>query len=809
MATFDLQQFLAEASTPGGNTTAWLEKSGAIWGLPANGSRSITAAAVVESPQVTIQTYTPGSDLAAAFRKNQIVYGRDGNDILVGANPFANNPNQFQIDVFIGDLPIIQSPNTPNWSDRFILGDWQQPYYVDGGLNDFVTILDFNRNQDIIQLNGTSADYQLVQSLNGTEILHQQGTVTDRVAQLPLVYGLSLEDNYFQFEGNTPPKGSVLAQTKQLGSVGFDLSSASATDSFGNVYIAGGTTGSLGKPNAGLRDAFVTKYDSDGDRLWTKQFGTSSFDTVYGITTDKNGNFYVSGTTEGNLAGPRQASFSDAFVAKYDSNGNQNWLRQFGTADINLSFDINVDDDSNVYLSGLTVKPSLFLATTDAWTTKYDTNGNRQWFSEFGSSDFDDCYGVAVGGIGNNVYASGFTIGNIGGQNAGLYDAWISKHDNTGNLQWVRQFGTANYEFSWDVAADSQGNSYSTGWTLGNLGGINAGSYDAFLAKYDNSGNQVWIKQFGTGGDDEAFGVDVDLNGNIFLTGYTNNNLQGLNAGDFDAWVAKYDSNGNRNWIQQFGTTDSDQALGVTVDNTGTLYVTGVTEGSFGGTNAGSVDSWVAKLNATSGTLIDFSGSSTPPGSTIDGTPNNDNLLGTQGNDIIQGFDGQDVLRGSSGDDSLDGGDGSDKLFGAAGNDTLLGGPGDDTFKGGSGNDILLGVGIGNGKNSIDRFSGDRGFDSFILSNTTTVFYDDGDNANGGRSDYAVIQDFNKLEDKIQLEGSASRYLLGLSPIAGVGGTATYLDTNGNRAFNSTDELIAIVQGSTGLSLTSSYFSYV
>lgn len=731
MAKLDLQQFLAEASTPGGNTTAWLEKSGAIWGLPANGSRLITAAAVVESPQFTIQTYTPGSDLAAAFRKNQIVYGRDGNDILVGANPFANNPNQFQIDVFIGDLPIIQSPNTPNWSDRFILGDWQQPYYVDGGLNDFATILDFNRNQDIIQLNGTSADYQLVQSLNGTEILHQQGTVTDRVAQLPLVYGLSLEDNYFQFEGNTPPKGSVLKQTKQLGSVGFDLSSASATDPFGNVYIAGGTTGSLGKPNAGLRDAFVTKYDSDGDRLWTKQFGTSSFDTVYGITTDKNGNFYVSGTTEGNLAGPRQASFSDAFVAKYDSNGNQNWLRQFGTADINLSFDINVDDDSNVYLSGLTVKPSLFLATTDAWTTKYDTNGNRQWFSEFGSSDFDDCYGVAVGGIGNNVYASGFTIGNIGGQNAGLYDAWISKHDNTGNLQWVRQFGTANYEFSWDVAADSQGNSYSTGWTLGNLGGINAGSYDAFLAKYDNSGNQVWIKQFGTGGDDEAFGVDVDSNGNIFLTGYTNNNLQGLNAGDFDAWVAKYDSNGNRNWIQQFGTSDSDQALGVTADNSGNLYVTGVTEGSFGGTNVGSVDSWVAKLNATSGALLDFSSGTS--GSTINGTPNNDILTGTPFQDIIQGFKGNDQLFGEAGNDTLRGNKGQDIVNGGAGNDTLFGGRDIDTetLIGGTGNDSLTG-----GRGS-DILTGGTDTDRFVFLTRTE-----------GRD---TITDFSVVDDIIDV----------------------------------------------------------
>lgn len=102
--------------------------------------------------------------------------------------------------------------------------------------------------------------------------------------------------------------------------------------------------------------------------------------------------------------------------------------------------------------------------------------------------------------------------------------------------------------------------------------------------------------------------MKVDSNGNIFLVGYTNNNLGGKNAGSNDAWIAKYDSEGNQLWIQQFGTSKSDAATSVTLDQFGNVYVTGTSEGSFGGINAGSIDSWIAKLDSESGTLQDFSG---------------------------------------------------------------------------------------------------------------------------------------------------------------------------------------------------------
>ena len=113
------------------------------------------------------------------------------------------------------------------------------------------------------------------------------------------------------------------------------------------------------------------------------------------------------------------------------------------------------------------------------------------------------------------------------------------------------QFGTNTFDWSWDVATDVNDDIYITGWTLGDLEGSNAGSYDVWVAKYDSDGNQQLLDQFGTAGDDAALGIDVDNSGNYYLTGYTDGDIAGNgNAGSYDAWVAKYDTNGEQLWIR-------------------------------------------------------------------------------------------------------------------------------------------------------------------------------------------------------------------------------------------------------------------
>lgn len=171
----------------------------------------------------------------------------------------------------------------------------------------------------------------------------------------------------------------------------------------------------------------------------------------------------------------------------------------------------------------------------------------------------------------------------------------------------------------------------------------------------------------------------------------------------------------------------------------------------------------------------------------------NDNISGGLGNDKITGGDGNDALFGDSGNDILNGGRGNDSVFGGSGSDRLFGDEGDDVL---TGADAAVGRGVG----EIDRLTGGPGRDRFVLGTTQGSFYNDGNISTSGLSDFAVITDFNALEDTIQLSGPKSRYSLGASPTGLPTGTAIFLN-------ESRPELIAIVQGgSTNLNLSANYF---
>ncbi|MFM6434989.1 MAG: hypothetical protein ACKPGW_07430, partial [Microcystis panniformis] len=145
-----------------------------------------------------------------------------------------------------------------------------------------------------------------------------------------------------------------------------------------------------------------------------------------------------------------------------------------------------------------------------------------------------------------------------------------------------------------------------------------------------------------------------------------------------------------------------------------------------------------------------------------------------------------------------------DKLQGANLDDILIGGGGKDTLTGGAGNDSITGVNsqsITPGKGEIDNITGGIGRDTFILGDKTWIGYDDGDTTSAGNNDYALITDFNPTDDIIQIRGSSSDYLLTVSG----SNTNLYINKPGTEP----DELIAVINNQTALSLTASYFSYV
>ncbi|EMG12845.1 beta-propeller repeat protein, partial [Leptospira interrogans serovar Grippotyphosa str. LT2186] len=251
------------------------------------------------------------------------------------------------------------------------------------------------------------------------------------------------------------------------------------SDSLGNVYTTGMTSGNLdGQVQSGTQDLFVTKYDGNGNKQWTRLLGVAGIQTLArGITSDNLGNVYTTGTTFGNLDGQALSGTQDLFVTKYDGSGNKQWTRLLGVAG----------------------------ATTQA-------NGiSRDIF--------------------NNLHVSGYTLGNLDGQAlSGIQDLFVTKYDTGGNKQWTRLLGVAGQITQGNgVAFDSSGNIYLTGRTSGNLDGqALSGIQDLFVTKYDTGGNKQWTRLLGVAGvSTTAYGITSDSLGNVYTTGVTSGNLDG------------------------------------------------------------------------------------------------------------------------------------------------------------------------------------------------------------------------------------------------------------------------------------------
>ena len=379
-----------------------------------------------------------------------------------------------------------------------------------------------------------------------------------------------------------------------------------ATDSSGNVYVAGGTNGGLdGNTNAGNTDLFVVKYNSSGTKQWTRQLGSSSRDSANGVATDSSGNVYVTGMTNGGLDGCKNAGIEDLFVVKYNSSGTKQWTNQLGSSSRDSADDVATDSTGNIYVTGTTYSEldgNTSAGKADLFVVKYNSSGTHQWTKQLGTDRYDEARGVATDSSGN-VYVTGYTEGGLDGNtNLGKADLFVVKYNSSGTKQWANQLGTWDTDFANGVATDSSGNVYVTGSTYRSLdGNTSAGNADLIVVKYNSSGTKQWTKQLGSSSDDYANDVVTDSSGNAYVTGTTYGGLDGnTSAGNADLFVVKYNSSGTKQWTKQLGTSSTDTANGVTTDSSGNVYVAGGTYGGLdGNTSAGVNDLFIVKYNSS------------------------------------------------------------------------------------------------------------------------------------------------------------------------------------------------------------------
>ena len=340
-----------------------------------------------------------------------------------------------------------------------------------------------------------------------------------------------------------------------------------SSDSFGSVqetsdggYIVVGYSQStdvdlLGL-NKGGQDAIIVKYDSSGNVIWNKNFGGSSSDNFEDVKTTGDGGYIVVGysySTNGDLTGLNKGS-EDAIIVKYDSSGNVVWNKNFGGNYLELFINVVTTLDGGGYvavgyssstdgdLTGLYKGGS----GNDAIIVKYDSSGNVVWNKNFGGTGDDTFSGMALTMDGGYIAvgSSSSTNGDLTSLNKGSLDAITVKYDSSGNVVWNKNFGGTGAETFYGVAQTSDGGYMAVGQSTsadGDITGLNKGSSDAIIVKYDSSGNVVWNKNFGGSNYDTFRGGALTSDGGYTTVGYSMSNDGDFtsNKGMSDAFIVK------------------------------------------------------------------------------------------------------------------------------------------------------------------------------------------------------------------------------------------------------------------------------
>ena len=191
-------------------------------------------------------------------------------------------------------------------------------------------------------------------------------------------------------------------------------------------------------------------------------------------------------------------------------------------------------------------------------------------------------------------------------------------------LDWVHQIGSGSGDLGYSIALDDDGNVYSTGYFSGTADfdpgtatfNMTAQVYnDAFITKLDADGNLVWAKQVRGSSNCYGRGIDVDDMGNVYITGVFGGTVDvdpgpgtiSLTASNWEGFILKLDANGDYVWAHKIGGAEADYGYAVTLDNTGSVYVTGTFNGTvdfdpgpevFQLTTVGSGDVYVLKFSS-------------------------------------------------------------------------------------------------------------------------------------------------------------------------------------------------------------------
>lgn len=403
--------------------------------------------------------------------------------------------------------------------------------------------------------------------------------------------------------------------SQQFGSTGNDAGKGVVVDDSGNVYVTGYMREDWGNhTNQGKTDIFLAKYSKTGVELGSYQWGGVGDDIPAGIAIDNDGFLYITGTTRTEMDGQINRGGSDVFLSKFDSNFTKLWTKLFGTSNSDMVEDIIIDNHGNILICGMISGPNG--RSMEAYITKFDSDGHILLSRFYGGPASDGGTGIAVDNS-DNIYMVGTTYGGMNDLGSrGEEDIFLLKTDASGTLLWVRQIGTSTMDKGKGIATDRNGNVYITGLITGNIDGEtdNQIGLNTIMAKYSSTGEKQWLTVQGTpSGITTGEYIKSDEYSNLYVVGSTrahddSSPEMGLDGNEkiglFDIFISKYNLSGERKWTKLFGTVDDDFPQGFTIEKkTGNFFLTGRTWGVIGQTSIGGDDAYLTKFNRNGGEI--------------------------------------------------------------------------------------------------------------------------------------------------------------------------------------------------------------
>ncbi|MCE3260226.1 MAG: hypothetical protein K0S12_1867 [Bacteroidetes bacterium] len=424
----------------------------------------------------------------------------------------------------------------------------------------------------------------------------------------------------------------------KAGGVHSDKASDVDLDADGNAYVSGYyntgqpasvtvSFGSISPATNWGKEGFIAKVNKSGTWQWVRTAIGGYDDRVLGIHVDKKYGFvYATGTQWGWGSGQNAISFGTCndnypygkddqiFIAKFDLNGNCQWLTAAGGDSDDHGFDLATDKSGNVYLTGF-ISDKNFLSTPAVFGTysvyappgdslgfvaKMSPSGTFQWVRTFGGVDGERDNRIAVDSS-NNVYVAGgfygtksFGTTTLTSTNGGL-DIFVVKYDNNGNFVWVKRAGGILDDRANGITIDPSQKIYITGEfrdkaifgtdTINNNGGPNG--RDIFVAKMNTSGNWQWVKKAGSKeGGERGNSICSNKKGNIFVTGQFadtakfGGTITIITTPTVDVFVAAIDSLGTWRWAMKGGGMYEDRGNGIACDDSCNLFTSGYYDGT-------------------------------------------------------------------------------------------------------------------------------------------------------------------------------------------------------------------------------------